>query len=76
MEAARRESAQAEAEIWDLRQEMDRVQSEGLEAKFSLKKLEERHEREKATCVLTCPFPLAATHSLSPPSSHSMKDVS
>ena len=38
LEAARRESAIAEAEVFDLRQEIDRVQTEALELKFSLKK--------------------------------------
>ena len=49
LEAARRESAIAEAEVFDLRQEIDRVQTEALELKFSLKKNSLEYERERAT---------------------------
>ncbi|QDZ22029.1 hypothetical protein HOP50_06g45710 [Chloropicon primus] len=49
LEAARRESAMAEAEVSDLRQEIERVQGEALESKFLVKKFLVEHEREKAT---------------------------
>lgn len=49
LEAARRESAIAEADVLDLQQENDRVQTEALDAKLSLKKHLLEHEREKST---------------------------